>query len=345
MTARRRARRVALGTRLGGVLLAGALGLSGCGDMIMDERAHVIEATGVVVGVGYLDLDGSGTPNPGDRPMKDVRIRLIPAGGGDAVTSATTDSLGVFRMRSVPVGDFRLEIDEESVPDSVQIFDLSEAPFTLGAGDTIQRNFRTSFPTYTLEEVRSLPPGLRVFTHGFALNPRDPFGDGAVHLREGELSLRATAVQRSEVFPGDSVRFLGRTSTQAGQPILDDVRPFILVSRAVLIRPIDVSTADAFTALDAARDAELARIQNAAIVDTTTVAGDFVVSADDGSGPVDVVLRDYLNFNRSVFRPGEVEIQAATGLLVAFRTDDGDTRWRVMPRGTSDMTLILSDPD
>jgi hypothetical protein len=57
---------------------------------------------------------------------------------------------------------------------------------------------------------------------------------------------------------------------------------------------------------------------------------------DDGSGPLDVILAQTLNFNPlSAYSPG-VRVDV-TGVLVP---DPGDfSRWRLKPRGRSDVVI------
>jgi hypothetical protein len=331
----------------GRMALASALAVlstAACGDLLSPEKELTIDETGVVGGFVFLDVDGSGTLSAVDEPATGIRVRLIPEGGGGAVASATTDTLGVFRMIDVPVGGFRVAVDTTTVPDSVRVFGLDSAPFILAAGDTVVRNFRVSFPTFTLAEIREMEPGVRVFTHGFALNVRVPFGDGAVHLREGDTYLRATSVERSPLSVGDSVRFLGRIDTEAGRPVLNDVRVFIQVTQADPVPPVEITTASAATANGEVLDAALVRARNAAIVDSFSVGPDLVVVADDGSGPVDVVLRGFLPFDRTAMEPGTTQFTVATGLLVPI-LDEGGLRWRLTPRGTGDLTLAdVPDP-
>lgn len=320
-------------------LAALLVAVAACEDTLTQDRRLVIEGTGVVRGFAFLDVDGSGSAGDVDEPAQGIRLRLMPARGGGAVRTEATDGQGVFQMTEVPVGEFRLEVDPESVPDSVEVFGLDTVPFKLTAGLTIDRNFRVSFPTFSLAEVRELEPGRRVFTKGIVLNARVPFGDGVMHLREGEVHLRSTAVERTSVLPQDSVRVSGRTAVDAGQPILTDVRVFLLQSQAVALIPFELSTAEATTASDGTRDAALVRIQNAVIQDTVRVGDDLIVTADDGSGPVDVVLRSFISWNWSAFRPQEVELSRADGLLVPMLEGDGTIRWRLTPRGGADVSL------
>lgn len=328
---------------MNGILRLSALGVAlllvACGDSLTDNQL-VIPGTGVVAGFAFIDVDGSGSPGGADQPAEGIRLRLLPAGGGGAVTSATTDADGIFVMEAVPVGGFRLEVDPTTVPDSVEVLGLDGGSFILADGDTIERNFRLSFPTYDLAEVRELDPGQRVFTHGIVLNSRVTFGDGVVHLREGPVFLRGTEVERVTIAPGDSVRFSGRTAVDAGQPILTDVRVFMLQPQAVPPpTPIEMTGAQAATADGGTRDAALARIRNAVIQDTVRVGDDLIVTVDDGSEPVDVVLRAFISWNWSAFEPETREFTQVAGLLIPVMDGTGEVRWRLNPRGGGDVTL------
>jgi hypothetical protein len=176
-------------------------------------------------------------------------------------------------------------------------------------------------------------------THGIALNARSPFGDGVVHLQEGIDYLRATGVDRENIGAGDSVRFIGRTAKDAGLPILQDVRPFRLVAQAVFVQPVEVTSAEAASATGGDLDAALVRIRNALIEDTTSIGTNLVVRADDGSGPVELVLRDFLNFNRTLFNPDSTRFVEAVGLLVPLQVGAGQVRWRMTPRGGADLDV------
>jgi hypothetical protein len=316
------------------------LAASGCGDLIVSDRTLTIEGIGTVSGSVFLDADGNGAVDGEDPPFEGLGIQLVPAAGGSAVAATTTDTLGLFVMDSVPVGNFRLVIDPATLPDSIEVASEDPAPFAVEIAGSVERSFRLSFPTYTLQEVRELPEGQRVFTHGIVLNARDPFGDGAVHFQEDEVWLRATDVARATITRGDSVRVLGRTATEAGRPILTDARTFMLVQQAMLTVPVGVTTADARTA-DAERlDAALARVQSADVVDTVSVGQDLVVTVNDGSGPLEVVLRGFIEFDRTAMVPGGARFSRADGLLVAIRNEQGYVRWRLTPRGTGDVVVV-----
>lgn len=326
-------------------LVGCALVAAGCQDIVLADRQIEIDTSGVVHGSVYLDANGSGTADQGDRGADGLRLKLLPSTGGGDVASATTDTAGLFSFDSVPVGTFHLVLDSTTLGDSLEVVGFDADTFTIGAADTATFNFHVTYPTYDLAEVRKLPVGRKVFTHGIALNPRDALGDAAVHLQEGNTYLRATDVPRVQILPGDSVRFLGTTSERAGQPILSDVTAFIVKDLAVLPRPVDVTSGEAASARDGELDAALVRVRDADILDTATVENDFVATVDDGSGPVDVVVRSFLSINTSPIDPDSVRVNSTTGILVPVREANGSVRWRIEPRFVSDLKLELIPPD
>jgi hypothetical protein len=330
-------------SRLVGLVLLPLAG-AGCDEVLLTDQVLEIGATGSVEGLAYFDADGSEDQSGGDTPYAGLRLRLTTAGGG-TVTTAITDPLGRFSMEFVPVGAFRIALDEATAPDSVAVFGLDDPlPFVVAAGTSHSVLIRVAFSTFGLAEVRALPPGQRVVTHGIALNPRNSFGDGVVHLQEGSVYLRATEVERSGLSVGDSVRFVGITARDEGQPILTDVRAVILVDDAVLVDPVSVSTAAARTAAGGTLDAALVRITNAAVLDTVRVGGHLTVTADDGSGPVDLVLRDFIGFDARPFKPNVATLVEAVGLLVPVQVGQGQTRWRMTPRFTDDLEVDDGTP-
>jgi hypothetical protein len=135
----------------------------------------------------------------------------------------------------------------------------------------------------------------------------------------------------------------GRTAVSAGQPILTDVAIFQLVPRVIVITPVDLTSSEATTAMGGTLDAALVRIQNAAITNTQVVQGVtgpyLHVTADDGSGPVVVVLRNFINFNLGQINPGTSQFTSATGLLVPVQDGAGNVTWQMTPRAASDLDV------
>lgn len=321
------------------LLLVPTLLLPACDDMILEDQTFTLDARGTVLGSVFVDLDGNGSMSEADVPMVGLGVEVVAAQGGGRFALATTDVEGAFVATGVPVGTFRIGVDSTTLPDSLDVFGLDPDPFVLGAGDTLRAGFRTSFPVFTLAEVQGLEPGRRVFTHGIALNSRDPVGDGAVHLQAGDSYLRATAVDRVSLLAGDSVRLQGRTAREAGLPVLTDVRAFVLRERAVIPRPVDLSTAEAASARGEELNAALVRIAGAQVTDTATVDADLVATVDDGSGPVEVAFRNFIEFDTSLLEPGVAVLDPAVGLLVAHRLLDGTVEWRLVPRVPTDVTV------
>lgn len=305
-----------------------------------------IDATGQVRGVAYLDINGNGAPDTGDEPLDDLPVVLTAAGGGQVVEQVRTDATGLFVMPDVPVGSYRIDLAEGALGDSLQATGLG-TEVEIERGDTARAEFAATYPVLTLAEVREATPGQRVFTSGIALNPRVNFGDGLVHLKAGPVHLRALNVARVNLNTGDSLRVLGRVRIDEGQPVLDDVTPFVLIPTATIPIPIELKTGEALTARNGALDAALVRVRATTITDTaTTVDGDFRFRVDDGTGTVDVLVRSFLQLNNASIRPDTIlRINRLTGLLVPDVLASGETEWRIYPRAGTDIVLEVKQAD
>jgi len=333
---------------LGGALSVAfgiAVVLSACTNS-SDVKLLEIAATGQLAGVAYLDNNANGTLDGLDDPLPNLNVVLTAVRGGAAIQSVWTDSTGAFRMVEVAVGTYLLSVDPVSLGDSLQ---------TPGGGvrvtlqrDSITRvDFGLSFPALSFDEIRASDPGRRVFTSGIALNPRPNFSDGVVHLQGGDsLWLRTTNVARANIATGDSLRVLGRTKRDNGVMVLDAVTPFILVNAAAIPQPVEKGTSSAADAEGGRLDAALLRVRTAEILDTATVNGDFRFDIDDGSGPLQVVLRAFLQLNTSVVRPDTIlRVREVTGLLTPEQDVSGEVRWRLIPRGGTDLLLETKQAD
>jgi hypothetical protein len=62
------------------------------------------------------------------------------------------------------------------------------------------------------------------------------------------------------------------------------------------------------------------------------------VLVDDGSGPLEIRYREFLNQNPNEIVPDSTLVARARGLLVPF-DDGGETRWRLLPRARADVRL------
>src|SRR5512141_1521045 len=93
-----------------GLLALLALSGTACTENMAD-RVLAIDAKGSVLGVAYLDRNGNGLLDlPADGPVPGVGVEVIPRAGGAAVARATTNALGSFALRDLPVGDYQLRI-------------------------------------------------------------------------------------------------------------------------------------------------------------------------------------------------------------------------------------------
>jgi uncharacterized repeat protein (TIGR01451 family) len=305
-----------------------------------DVELLEIGASGALVGQVYIDLDRSGSVEAADRPLADTEVILSAAASSATIATATTDANGVFFFDDVPAGSYRLRVDDAVLGDSLAT--LTTLPvLEVSLGDTLATLVGVSYPELTIEELRAAEPGRRVFTTGIALNVRDNPADGRVFLEGESAFLQAVGIPRQpNVSVGDSVRFLGRTVVRDGQPMLqgDSVPTAILVSRAKIPTAQTVSTEGAATAGGGPLDAALVRVNHAEISDTATVGEDFLFTADDGSGPVRVVLRPFLARSTDDLRPDTtVRVARVVGMLSPHDPGTGAVAWRLLVRSAGEL--------
>lgn len=327
------------------LLLTALVGLASCDESTTVDLLEV-DATGVLFGQAFLDNNGNDLLDGTDTPLEGLRVLLTSGRNGAVIREVTTEPTGAFVMRDIPVGAYELTLDPVTLGDSLLPSGGQGEEVTIQRADTTRVDFGVSYPVLTVEEARTYPPDRRVFTSGIALNPRLSFGDGLVHLQGETEYMRATAVARANIGVGDSVRFLGRTAVDAGQPILTEVTPYILVNQAAVPIPVEATTAEAASARGGAIDAALVRVRNGEISDTATVNGNFSFTLDDGSGPVEVFLRSFLQLNTSPIRPDTVVYAPqVSGLLVPVNQPTGGVRWRILPRGGGDVQVNVKRAD
>jgi hypothetical protein len=200
------------------------------------------------------------------------------------------------------------------------------------------------FALVNVEGARASEPGRRVTLTGTALTGWSTFGDATVHLMDGTGSMRLTRASPLNLAPGDSVRVVGTVSISAGQPVLDDVG-ISMIRRAVLPFPqslppppvVDASTAHL---ADAGRlDAAQVRVVGLTITSTAMVSGDFVVRGDDGSGMLDVVFDQHVEFSKSAtFDPALLTVGRVIdvgGVLVPT----GGADWQLKPRVRAEVAI------
>lgn len=307
-------------------VLAGCLGTG-------EDRVLSIDATGTVQGFVYFDANGTRTFDEGDMPLALVGVRLLPFNTPDTTARAVSDLDGIFSIPRVPVGGYEIVVDPASVGEGVKVVDLDPAEFFVQPDDSVTSLIAISYESYTIEEARTRPFGEKVFISGIALIENDLFGDSTLHIADPTGAIRATRVQRSVIFAGDSVRLLGEISRRDWLLALDDVTTYLLDIVAPP-RPEQITTAVAVWA-DAGRlDAALVKVSNAEITETLTVDGDFQLTVDDGSGPAVVLLDSSVPFSApESYVPGM--FIDAIGVLVPASPG----KWSLKPRSDADLVV------
>jgi hypothetical protein len=113
----------------------------------------------------------------------------------------------------------------------------------------------------------------------------------------------------------------------------------ILLPEAALVLPQFVDTRTAATAAGGGLDAALVDIRSVSVSDTaTTEEGHFRFLANDGSGDVEVWVRNFLGLNTSLIPPGTA-VTRVIGLLSPYDDGVGPVRWRLLPRVVGDIVL------
>ena len=130
---------------------------------------------------------------------------------------------------------------------------------------------------------------------------------------------------------------VGITDVENGQPILTDATVFGVAASVRFPLPDLVTTAVAESAAGGTLDAALVEIRNALITDAFQGTDSFWIEATDGSGVVQIRLRDFLGFNTANFASGRT-ITVGRGLLVP--ADSGTNRWVFTPRDPGDMATV-----
>jgi hypothetical protein len=262
------------------------------------------------------------------------------APNGAALKRTLSDSVGVFRLLDVPSGQAILELDASRLGDTLQVFGIAlKNSITLAQGDSVVLTVGFTYPRVDLTAVDTVPLGKRVFTEGLALNPVVANGPRELHLRSGAEALRLTSIVRKQVAAGDSVRVLGRRAVEAGAPILTEVEIFPLKSSVEDPQPLAITTGRAATADGGTLGAQLVRVRNADLVTSVNSANDVVLTVDDGTGQLQILIRAFLGSDASFFKPDSARVRDATGLLVPYLAAPGQTRWRLALRSGPDLVM------
>lgn len=305
-----------------------------------DDAAGVIdiEGEGNVVGLVWLDRDGSGELELGnDLPVRDVRVHLMTRHGTTPLHTATSAANGEFFFTDIPIGDYKAVVDSGSVGDTLRILRVDSALVTVTPTTTPIVLVGLTYPSVPIAEVRSAPIDSRVFIEGLVLTRWGIFGESSLHVRDSTGAIKVVRAQQTGVIPGDSVRVLGVAGLQSGQPVVRDGVVFLLRTGVESPTPDTVTTAVAAAANGGLLDADLVRVDSAAVQDTSrTPDGDFVITINDGSGALDVVLSRFLSFQFQLDGPIIGQVLRATGVLVPAAAVGS---WVLKPRTNSELAI------
>ena len=318
------------GFALGLALIAGV----GCTDFNADRTLEV-DATGTIVGLAFLDRNGNSVFDQAvDGTVPGITVRILPSGAFAPAASVTTNAAGVFGAPDLPVGDYDIVIETNTVPDSIRFLAASRTTARVRPGDSVGVFVTLSYPVVKVREAKTMPTGRRVFVEGVTLNAWATYGDSTLHIVDSTGVIRATRVAPSSVTSGQRVRLLGVTDVRDGLPTLTDVSVFALGS-APIPPPTVVTTAVAATASNGTLDGALAQIVGAVILGgTVNSVGDLSLTVNDGSGLLEVVVDRSTNISATQFIAGA--LLNATGLLVP---SGAAGQWTLKPRSAPDITV------
>ncbi|HSG82801.1 MAG TPA: hypothetical protein VLC48_11145 [Gemmatimonadota bacterium] len=307
-------------------ILGGCLGTG-------EDRVLSITATGTVQGFVFFDQNGNGAFDGSDTPLRGVDVGLASFGSIVPVFRGTSDADGLLEIRRVDVATYEVVVDLATVGDTAQVILKDPEDFTLTPSDTATVLVGISYRAASVEEVRQLPAGEKVFVEGIALNSRGTFGDNTVHLAGGALAIRVTDVAAGVILPGDSLRFQGTTDVLNGQPVVTNARAFLLAITEVPA-PDTVTAAAAAGADGGSLDAALVYVDSVTVSDTATVAAGFQLTVDDVSGTLVILL----DVDAPITDPPQY-IPTAVLDVVGLLVPDGAGAWVLKPRSDADLTV------
>ena len=319
--------------RFGSLALVVALAAStACGNAGADKVLS-ITATGRIEGTVYFDDNGTGRPDGTDEGLPGVSLVVVAWGTMDTVAVPVTATDGTFATSALPVGRYVVSVPPAELGDTVRVVQLEDSVVSLVPEGTVTVTVGIGYPNVSIADARTLPVGMKVFVEGIGLTPVGVFGDTTTHVADVSGAIRAVRVQRVTQITGDSVRLLGTVSGRNGEPVLDDVRVTILAFGRPL-PPVETLTTGQASSADGGRlDAALVRVANVIIADTVTTADGFLITMDDGSGTLEILLDADITFDTAGLDP-DVAIDV-TGVLVP----DGAGAWVLKPREQGDITI------
>lgn len=191
-----------------------------------------------------------------------------------------------------------------------------------------------TYPTVTIAEARALAVGKTVYVQGRALNGWITFADSTVHVTDASGALRVLRVPSTTLFAGDSIRVLGTVAIRNAQPVLIAGSAAVLQAGVGLPAIDSLSTAVAADADGGSRDADQVAVSGVITATTLNGAGDLVLTINDGSGRLDVVLDGDVGFPTAGYDVGD-EVRAR-GVLVPV---SAATSWELKPRSLTEVAI------
>ena len=311
--------------------------LAGC-DNAGTALGFPDENTGTVGVAVYLDRDGSRTLTAADTVYSGARIALLQKGRSDTLRTEPTNARGLIFFKSLPFGEYRVAVGRASLGDSLEVANIDLTDVAISQNDdTAGVVIRVAYPELTVRQARAAAPGKRVFIRGVILAGVQVFRDTTSYLADSSGSIRLTdvALRAGLVgnIPGDSVSALGTISSRLAQPVLARALVGRFGSRPPPVALI-VNSKTAASASTGALDAGLVQVIAALISDTASVSPDYLVTVNDGSGPLVITLDANVPFLRASFLPGRRV--NARGVLVP----NGTGGWTLKPRDLADIAVF-----
>ena len=295
------------------VQAAGAIGPNGTADAAL---VHVLNATTIdtaTVAGGYRL-----TVNDNSGPLE-VRLDSTAFVGGFPTDIGIVGNVFTYTGVLVPNGSGGWRLQPRSTADVVE-----------------------QVAIVTVRQARALTVGRKVQLTAVALTsitgglPAGIFGDSTLHVADTSLAIRLVNAHTTTIAVGDSVRISATRAVRNGQPTLDQATWVPIISNAstlALLKTLTSAQAAAGVGPNGTSDAALVRVQNATTIDTATVAGGFLVTVNDNSGPLGVLL-DSTAFPSLPADIGLIgNVFTYSGVLVP----QGGGVWRLQPRSSADV--------
>lgn len=287
------------------------------------------------VGVqAYYEYDHQSGFGGADVEAAGLRFQLVLPGSETPVVEGVADAMGIIALERVPVGTYDLRVAPSFLADTLVLADIDTTRITLVPDGAVTLSVGVTPPTRTLAEARSLPAGRRVWVEGIALNDRSASIDQSVHLLAGDsMALRASLPTSPGGSEGDSVKVLGRTTSEGSTRYLADGFLVVLADALRPVVPLDIEAAEVADAGGGVLDARLVVVRNAVVADTATVPSvGRRITVQDGDDTFVAILRSQNGFDGPVV-PG-MPVDALAGLLVPDTATPG--AWVLVPRSRGD---------